>query len=313
MTPLKNTIFISSTLLKALEDANGNEKVFCPRQLYETRITDRIETLRSESMAKGLYFETHTLGRGRYGHKLEELPKTTKGEKTTDNKRIDGQIFNFKQKVKENNLLISKDNTQLTIIKEYSPNVFIKINPDWFPVWYNMDGNDELCIIDLKLTKNISSKWGDFCWGDPVHMDHVQADLYWYAVMDIDYKLNDRLVPGNNLKKIITPEIKERLNNGDHKFLYWVYGYDVDSKEDNIPLIDQFLELERIPMQLRMNELKQRIDKAIGTLAMLEEEGWSINPSLELCTKCPVSTKYKFPDGSKGNGYCEDWIKRVMI
>jgi len=313
MTPLKNTIYISSTLLKSLEDGFGNEKVYCPRQLYETRITDRIATLRSESMAKGLYFETHTLGGGRYGHRLEELTKTKKGEKTTDNKRIDGQIFNFKEKVKANNLIVSPENTQVTIVKEYGPNVFIKVNIDWFPVWYKMDGIDELCLIDLKLTKDINSKWGEFCWGDPIHMDHVQADLYWYSVMDIDFKLNDRLVPGNNLRKIITPEVKERLDNGVHKFLYWVYGYQVDDKDEDTPLSEQFLELERVPMQLRIQELEQRIDKAIGTLAMMEEEGWNVNPLNDLCSKCPVSTKYRFPDGSKGNGYCDSYPKRIMI
>ena len=49
-----------------------------------------------------------------------------------------------------------------------------------------------LAVEDLKLTMDLNSTFGDFCWGTPEKMDHVQAYSYtWMTNLIFFYMLYD--------------------------------------------------------------------------------------------------------------------------
>lgn len=54
--------------------------------------------------------------------------------------------------------------------------------------------NYHKAVIDLKLTKDVNTTKGNYCWGSPNEMDHLQAYMYNYITglpfyyMVYDYK-----------------------------------------------------------------------------------------------------------------------------
>ena len=81
--------------------------------------------------------------------------------------------------------VVTKDNVQKIYKKDYPHKyeneckVIIKGVVDFeHAIWYQNQFVD--AVIDLKFTANLKSTFGDFSWGKPEFMDHIQFDVYNY-------------------------------------------------------------------------------------------------------------------------------------
>ena len=100
-------------------------------------------------------------------------------------------------------------------------NVYFIGELDMFPVTLLTDEGLFLTTIDLKLTADVHSKFGDFCWGSPEYMDHSQAISYQYMVRNLDLELN----PHIEVLEKARPGLINHAKNGNIAFFYWVFGY----------------------------------------------------------------------------------------
>jgi hypothetical protein len=188
-------------------------------------------------------------------------------------------------------------NTHVTLIKKWDSKYIIGCELDLFPtiidyskVNNEIDINDEkhgtlkLAMIDTKLTVDVHSTFGDFGWGNPKFLDHIQADMYHWIIRDVDFELNP------NVKNIFTDRVLELIKHDEIHFFYWVFGY----KE---PLEQQMVFIERMYRDengstFRQSELKERIRKTIEVIEREAHFGWSENPVYEICRTCPINSRY---------------------
>lgn len=305
--PIKGSkeIEISASLMKTFwgKDYTGKdiEKSICPRKVYVENIL-RLYNITSHAMSSGLYFEYGIYGKTANGSDIcDDLPRLKlkkkdkdrlrkagipthewKGEKTTDHKRIDAQIEHFFKKAKEHKLYLDDENAQVQIKLKNSSGITIRGTFDIWPtvlMYENELGiyQPTLANIDLKLTKNVDSTYGDFCWGDPNKMDHTQAYLYSFIMRHIDYKQNP------HLNDLIDPITKKLLRNGGCQFLYWVFGI----ANDDLPM-----QFKQIAVDYDDDKEKYIIDKIQGTAKLLDyyaSTEWDAIPDFNICRTCHLS------------------------
>jgi hypothetical protein len=266
---------INSSLIKRFLK-KGNEIDICPKYINLIHIDKLIEEEGTLNMLKGCYFESRTLGKGAKGNIVTDLPRKAKGVKTTDHERIDNQVLVFKQVCAKYQININEYNTQVLIKKrwEKNPDIMLHGELDIFPTAVLSKEGLKLATIDLKLTSNIDNTFGDFCWGSPSYLDHIQADMYNYLVRDIDFELNP------HLKDIIPESVLDIINNNWFSFYYLVFDYKKDSK---------WKPIERKWDNTIKSELFESIRKTERLINKYDLEGWNENPSYEKCKNCPIS------------------------
>jgi len=285
----------------------GEEIPHCPLQFMEVKIFRNFEFPESLSMLKGSYFETLCLGKGAGGKRISDLPRkalTDKriremiasgipesdilGEKTIDQERIEQQAMRFPMRVDELKMVVHEQNTQVPVLKHLWGDVYLSGELDIWPTTMMTPEGLRWVVVDLKLTGDVNSQWGDFCWGTPEHMDHTQGHIYLELIENIDLDLNPHLKP----LYASLPKVFEKANKGDFEFYYWVWGY---KKE---PLHLQ----EKCNIRVRYGpteraELKESIRKYVAIVEhYLSMDEIPTNPSYELCKNCPV--------GAIFGGYC---------
>lgn len=263
-------VYIHQSLIKAMTD-KGTRRDYCGTKLYVTAITGQMETRPTESMQKGLYFEAHLLnnGLGKDG-KPVTLPLLKNGKKSSDHLRIDEQVFHCKNVViPELGLLVSPELIWRQFMvevedeetrKAFPFKVYIELETDLIsPISYK-DFRHELAIIDWKLTIDRNGCFGDFCWGRPENMDHIQAWVYSFALkipffyVVVDYKARDRgwkLVPVNTYTDHPNPKVAEQA-------------------------------------LMRRKEMFQTIRTVVSEIEFNHLHGWKTNPLPENCRTCPL-------------------------
>ena len=216
-------IRMTSTFIKAFMAQKP-----CPAQLKAIYLEQSVKIETTKAQRKGLYFETKVLGSSADGSKTITLPLTTAGKKTADQHRIEQQVANFKSVIKEHEITIQRKQIKIdTVIdKNFALGTVLDI--------IGIVDEDNPCIIDLKLTANVNSEWGDFAWGTPELMDHTQAILscyifeqmydaqpVWYYLLfdykpESDYKIIRRTIKGLDYK-----ELQQQLNTIIQQILEW--------------------------------------------------------------------------------------------
>jgi len=286
---------ISQSLVKKFLK-NGDELPICPKYIYETAITGNYKEPPTIPRLNGSYFETLVLGSGRGGHKTLDLPrkKITKdqqaknairiekgleplpGTKKIDQIRIEEQAERFKILSAQRQIMISEYNTQVPIVKKWDkdPNVFLRGELDIFPTPILGKDGLQMAIIDVKLTGDVDNNFGDFCWGDPFRMDHIQGQMYHYLVRDINPMLN------KGIRNIVTPAVTRMIDDNRVLFLYWVFSYGSGD------LKDKFVRYDWEP--IKEAELHESIRKTVSILEDNDTRGWKADPEYERCSKCPV-------------------------
>lgn len=259
---------INQSLIKAFLH-KGQIKDYCARKVYNKYFLNKDVEETSLSQLRGIYFENNILG----GEKIT-LPTKRNGEPTIDTLRINEQINNFPNIIVEKLMFVNQNiNTQILLKKKFG-DVIIKGKLDWFPTFFLLEGDLKVAIVDVKLTKDMNSTWGDFCWGLPENLDWIQAAFYHYLVQDIDYDLNNHLTgPQQRLIR----KFSSILDAGDCIFIFLVFDYKQGPEYKYIQVewnYDKFKYLE--------NSVQRTIDE----IEYNKGTGWKPTPSTENCKSC---------------------------
>lgn len=286
---------ISQSLIRAYLH-NGEEREFCHRNIYLSKI---IKTIRSEStmpMLYGKYFESKALGATAQGDEpVLDLPRKKltkaikaenavrkeqgkpliKGAKFKDHERVDDQISRFESLVKAKRIIVTEANVQVPIKVRWEKDLDVMLTGelDIFPTTILIGDELKAAIIDLKLTANVHTTFGEYCYGSPQYLDLIQAKMYHYLVRNADLSLNP------HLDKLITDSVKKLIDNNQMMFMLWIFNYKGDVLEDKF-----------INVQWDTNkqaELHESIRKTISLINEGEAKDWPTNPEYSLCKNCP--------------------------
>lgn len=166
---------------------------------------------------------------------------------------------------------------------------------DVFPTPVLWKGEWKLALLDVKFTGDVNSEFGEFCWGKPEYLDHLQADLYQFILgSDFDINLNKQMNKEFDVAvgydNIFTPFVRERIINRDFIFLYVVIGYKKDDLQNQFKVIERkFWNAPGSESAVRLRELQERIRKALLVLREYDASGWKPNALYSRCNKCSVS------------------------
>lgn len=271
---------INSSLIKAIIHHGNFREDQCMKKV-KALFFGKTKSIPSPVQSYGLYFETKAIGGSARNQKTEILPLTSRGKITAIQERIDQQIDIFRLQLLENYInVVSGINTQVQVFKRINQDLIVSATYDIFPspILYK---NQILPVsaIDLKITKDIDSDWGEFGWGNFENMDHTQLVLQNFIVRDFDEDLNARLNPKLIQMNLIRPIMKEYLDN--LPVFYWVFEYGTKLRN----------QLYRVNVDnLMIMELKETIRKVdVIIWEQNQRIGWNANPSYDNCQFCPLN------------------------
>lgn len=267
----------------------------CPKKIYHIDIIES-HHYRTESMLKGSFFETLCLGKGAGGMITDDLPRKRlkksmelenikrrragilelKGEKTTDQERIEEQSRQFKILANKYQITVSDLNTQVKIVIPWhkNPEIYLGMELDIFPTAIMTNEGPKMAIIDLKLTYDINNTYGEFCWGAPEFMDLNQAYMYSYGVRHIYENIEMNM----HLKDLLTKPAINLINNGQIDFYYWIFAYKkMEQKLIKITWDD-----------IKEKELHESIRKTVSLIEFYEQQEWPAKPDYKICKECTV-------------------------
>jgi hypothetical protein len=216
----KQYIVLSQSLMKKFIK-RGNIIDFCPWKVFEESINKKYREP-TEAMLKGLFFETKVLGGSAKGAAVHSLRKQKSGKKYIYQIRIESQVLEARKDIKRLGISVNKITTQQRFAKiwhgfdEFDVTVIITGELDVLSHMNKENGKRVLTTIDHKLTADLTSTWGDFSWGAPDTMDHIQAHTYEFLTglpfvyFIYDYKPN--LVKKVPLPVEITNTIRSEFN-----------------------------------------------------------------------------------------------------
>lgn len=277
---------------------HGDEREnICPRQIYNQSIIKKYPYV-SEPMVKGMFFETLALGSASGNRIIDDLPRKAlskkqqtenekrkelkqapiKGEKRVDQVRIETQAARFKRLCAKYQVTVFENNTQVPIIIPWHKNkdVLLAMELDIFPTAIMTEEGLKMAIIDLKLTAKLDSTFGEYSWGSPQYMDHIQAKMYHYGVRQI---INN-VERNEHLKDILTKPVMNLILNNKIKFYYWVFEYKKEEMRDKLIEYEWDSEKEA--------ELHESIRKTINLIEYYEQQEWPAAPDYSLCKECTV-------------------------
>ena len=251
--------------------SNGEPVEHCPHREYETYITGNIVQPTTLAMDRGNYFEWHTLGKNIEGREpTKVLPQTKTGKPTAEQTRIDQQIIAFKEVIKqyEIELLEDKSNLQIKkerpiIIPELDFYVVMAPTSDILSGILYKGTRYKNTVIDLKLTANKDNTFGPFAWGNFTYMDKIQAYVNAY-VFDAPFFYLVFDYPATGMGHIlIKVNTIEEFGDHDHPFYPEAANRHV--------------------------EMKETIRKTALTIDYYDKMGWNKEPSYNLCKDCPLN------------------------
>jgi hypothetical protein len=267
-------IRVSKSLIRQLI-YKGETYPVCPYKVYRTLLLRDIVSPPSDSMIKGLYFESKCLGISSDGSATIDLPRHKKtGAKLLDHDRIDEAVERFFKVKQDYGLIIDKNNIQL-----YHKRRWVDPDQNW-DIHVFLDGTLDFvspittpgysfpsATIDLKLTKD-----KDVCesysnglfhatpWGNMETADFTEAMMY-------------RLIFGK-------------------PFVYLVFDYKKDNAGfKDIPVITDVNDPDSkkaAKAQNRLADLQKTIRFVINAILLWEKSGWPLTPIATVCLSCPI-------------------------
>lgn len=158
---------LSQTAMKDLE-----KEETCPAA-FQSRWLEKLEDSKSSwPMTLGHYFETHCIGGGAHGQKVEELPKQKNGSPYIDEKRVNAQIEAFRAMFQTDSPYFC--GYYIQEVQEFLETRLCRGVIDF--MIQDKKAND--FISDLKLTKDLDNDFGDFQWKDQERIDFTQQVFY---------------------------------------------------------------------------------------------------------------------------------------
>ena len=183
---------ISKSLVRQLI-YKGEPYPVCPYKVYHVSLLRDVVSTPSDSMLKGLYFESKCLGVSADGSKTIDLPRHKKtGAKLADHDRIDQAVERFFQVKQDYGIVIDKSQTQIyhkcmwvDPEHQWSIPIFLDGTLDFISPIATPGYSFDSATIDLKLTKD-----KDVCdsfsnglfhatpWGNMETADFTEAMIY---------------------------------------------------------------------------------------------------------------------------------------
>lgn len=280
--------YLSYSAIHSVLD-NGDIIPHCPRQIYWTVINKKFN-VHKKVFDIGNYFETKAIGSGRSGSKLESLRHhTVSGRKPIVQTRLDKQVMTFKKKAEELKVQYRLSNIQVPYYFRWpeNPNIIISTHPDIFltPIVSKVFGGTVISTIDLKTTGSLESDYGSHQWAEPEKRDLLQGILYGYGISKcLDFDLNDKLNPTNNLRELFNNKTMEYLKSDAYIFYYWIFSYNEPLDNKLVPVI---INKEKI------NFMNESIRKTIKIYRDMHRLGYPTNPDYDLCKTCPIKNMCK--------------------
>ena len=247
---------INQSLIKQMY-RQGDEIPHCPQKIHKQYII-KSHSYQSATFDRGNYFEYLAIGAGAINdYVVTDLPRLKNGNKSLDQIRIEEQAMRFKSLLPTYGMQIVEVQKVVTAPWVYDDDITLRIVIDFLsPIKYRV-GNQiydyPLALMDLKLTQNIHNNFGDYSWGFPANMDHLQAILYSH-VWEENY--------GEQLP-----------------WFYWVFDY---KKNPENKLIRKKVD------NLQIAEMHESIRKTQANLLYYEAEDWPTNPSIDVCKSCAL-------------------------
>ena len=268
------TIRVSKSLIRQLI-YKGEPYPVCPYKIYRTTLLREITSPPSDSMIKGLYFESKCIGSSADGSETIDLPRHKKtGARLADHDRIDQAVELFFKVKQDYGLIIDQGQTQV-----YQKRRWVDPQRNWnIPIF--LDGTLDFvspittpgysfqsATIDLKLTKDkdviesfSNGLFHGTPWGNMEMADFTEAMMY-------------RQIFGR-------------------PFVYLVFDY----KRDNagfrdIPIITDVNDSDpqkAAKAGIRMNELQHTIRWVVDTILGWEDSGWPMQAIPKVCATCPI-------------------------
>jgi len=249
-------ISFSQSLIKQFEKEN-----YCPAKIKAMYIDKTHESAPTLSMDKGNYFEYLCLGINAKGKQTIDLPRKRNNAKTVDQERIEYQAERFPEVLQELGIAFPKPlGRQILITWINEDGIKMEGTLDFVSAMNNPEyGKFEVVVFDLKLTQNLNSTFGDFCWGKPEEMDLLQAYYYPY---------------------LFKQHFKEKLSkNFLPPFGYVIFDYKPDP-EYKLIMVEYDFDKER--------EIKERLRYAVEQARRCILMDWAPEPDVDECEKCPV-------------------------
>lgn len=150
----------------------------CPRWFKARYIDQSHESEPSLAMFRGIYFEYELLDNLPRSGQTPVYPRGKRGKHEIHKSRIDRQIQRFPQIMDEEGIQIICG-TQ-NIEWKYSPGIILTLTLDSLVLY-----KDRLYVGDIKLSQDLTSSFGQICWGDYGNMDKLQAHLYSYVMSQV--------------------------------------------------------------------------------------------------------------------------------
>jgi hypothetical protein len=246
-------ISIRQSTIKAFKKEDA-----CPRKINETNITRSVESSPTASMMKGKIFESMCFDRD-INNTSDMIPRLKNGNISVDYHRIIQQakffkeefIKNYKLKINDSNLKLDvKYNEEITLVGE------LDIVGEILDTSYSE--KPILAIMDMKLTGNLHSQFGDFSWALPAAMDHTQAVMYTYLY-----------------KEVFGPKLP---------FYYLVFDYKPKP---------EYKVIKKLVEQTDLDILFADIEKTAEKIKHYNKVGWEERPSFDVCKNCPLKDNCK--------------------
>lgn len=252
----------------------GELRDYCPMKVYHTRILKDVEEIPSEAMINGNFFETLCLGSSAYGKTLS-IPAGRGGKKSITQERLEEQALNFKLVCEQHGIIINQTdspgapknvqksfsvNVEIDQFEEQEMGIAINLVTDILsPISFGQV-DYPMAVIDLKLTWDRNSTYGEYCWGAPEYMDHIQAYLYGFIL--------------------------------SFPFFYLVFDY--NSKDRGFKIVPVNTNLQhpdpskREEAMRRYRETIEIIKKTVQIILNHHHHGWYTNPNRNNCKNCPM-------------------------
>ena len=258
-------IRVSTSLIKKLL-YKGNSISACPYYIYHLYLLRDIEEPVTESMLRGLYFETMTIGSSANNEGTYDLPRNKlSGEKLIPHIRIDDAVDRFHRMNEKYGIIIDKKYVQyhaeriwIDKYKRFSDlTIIIQGDIDFLsPVKYESI-NFPVAIFDLKLTADRDNCYPPFCWGCPKEMDLTQAIMY------------------SNLTGL--------------PFFYYVFDYRKFNPDHMLLPVKTIITHPQDKEAIQRNlDLDQSIRHTVATIQYWETNGWQQESDKDVCKQCPI-------------------------
>jgi len=266
---------ISKSLIRQLI-YKGEPYPVCPYKVYHSLLLRDVVTPPSDSMLKGLYFESKCLGLSADGKSTIDLPRHKKtGAKLADHERIDQAVERFFQVKQDYRLMIDKNQVQVYHKRRWADsenpckiNVYLDGTLDFISPITTPGYTFASAVIDLKLTKDKdcveSFSNGLFHatpWGNMEAADFTEAMMY-------------RLIFGK-------------------PFVYLVFDYKgANAGFKDIPVITDIDDPDpkkAAKARYRMADLKNTISWVVNAILQWESLGWPMTPIAKVCASCPIA------------------------